>query len=289
MAAYNCSSCEDLRETDPNLFVNGIGESECASLANDTGLVPSDDHNDCTDLNNINDCLIGNMERAVDAESSCDWKPFAKGVIHNTWTTFKALICAVCGIWEHIHEIIIHLNAVSYIQILTLYRTSTVTSGSTATKQILAFNAHSETGNLPGVLYADSDGKGITIQNTTDVPLLVETLFNCSIRTKQRLASCYIVICRDGYAVGQTPFITPTTYDQQVQAEPFILPAGSSAHMTYYFGVGNANDASWFENLFYDSDGRDARMCLEARDTSDPENQRSYFTVRVTSIVNQYI
>lgn len=106
MANISCSSCEDIRQTDPNLIVNGFTDTECASLKNDTGLVPSSGHNDCTDLNNLNDCLVGNMETEVDAYDVCDWKTFMKKFIPNVWTTIKAVICAICGLWTNIHNIL---------------------------------------------------------------------------------------------------------------------------------------------------------------------------------------
>ena len=112
MANISCSSCEDLRQTDPNLLVNGIGDTECASLQNDTGLVASSGHNDCTDLNNLNDCLIGNQEAEVDLYEVCDWKAFMKQFIPNLWTTIKAVICAICGIWTNIHNLWNKINEI---------------------------------------------------------------------------------------------------------------------------------------------------------------------------------
>lgn len=103
MANYDCSACETLRTTDPNLVVNGFSDSECNYLKNDTGLVGNSD--DCTDLNLLNDCLIGNMEDEVDAYDVCDWKTFMKKFIPNVWTTIKGIICAICGIWTNIHNL----------------------------------------------------------------------------------------------------------------------------------------------------------------------------------------
>lgn len=103
MADYNCSACEELREESTNFVVNGITDTECTSLKNDTGINPSAGHDDCTDLNNINDCLVGNMDDEVEAYDVCDWKTFMHKFIPNVWTTFKAIICAICGIWEYIH------------------------------------------------------------------------------------------------------------------------------------------------------------------------------------------
>lgn len=105
MANTNCEACEELRQTDPSLIVNGLGDEECASLQNDTGLVASSGNNDCEDLNNLNDCLVNNMATEVDAYDVCDWKTFMKKFTPNLWTTLKAIICAICGIWTNIHSI----------------------------------------------------------------------------------------------------------------------------------------------------------------------------------------
>ena len=50
MANVNCEACEEIRQVDPNLIVNGFGDTECASLKNNTGLSPSSGNDDCTDL-----------------------------------------------------------------------------------------------------------------------------------------------------------------------------------------------------------------------------------------------
>lgn len=100
MANYSCNSCEDLRSTSPNFVVNGITDTECTSLKNDTGLNPSSGHDDCTDLNNINDCLVGNMAEEVEAYDVCDWKTYMKKFVPNVWTTIKSIICAICGLWK---------------------------------------------------------------------------------------------------------------------------------------------------------------------------------------------
>lgn len=281
MANINCSSCEDIRTTAPNVIVNGIGDEECASLQNNTGLNPSADHDDFTDLNNMNDCFVGNMATEVDAYEVCDWKEFMKAFIPNLWNTLKAIICAISGLW-------VKIGALSYLGILTLYVNSQkVNSSGTQRKQILAFDRGVHQGNLPdGILQATSDLKGITINNTTSVPLLIEATVNVSVRTDQHMVSSYLCVARDGTTIGQTPFITPTTYDQQCEAEAFILNPGESATLTYYFGIGNANSGNWFKNLFYPNGSEDVHLCLERNHDSNPENQRSYFTVRASSIVS---
>ena len=101
----NCSACEDLRQTSADFTVNGLSEEMCASLGNNTGLSTRDDHDTCEDLNNLNDCLVGNMTKEVAAYPICDWKKFMKNFIPNLWTTLKAIICAFCGIWAAIKRL----------------------------------------------------------------------------------------------------------------------------------------------------------------------------------------
>lgn len=105
MANYNCDSCESIRQTDPNLIVNGLGDTECASLSNNTGLNPSSGNNDFTDLSNLNDCLVGNQATEVEAYDVCDWKTFMKQFIPNVWTTLKGIICAIGGLWTNVTKL----------------------------------------------------------------------------------------------------------------------------------------------------------------------------------------
>lgn len=115
MANVNCQACEELRQEVPSLICDGFNNNMCTSLKNDTGLSASSGHNDCTDLNNLNDCLVGNMGAEVDTYEVCDWKTFMKKFIPNLWTTLKAIICAVCGIWTNIHSLWTKINSIDDI------------------------------------------------------------------------------------------------------------------------------------------------------------------------------
>lgn len=110
MANINCKACDELRQVSPELIVNGFSDDMCASLKNDTGLSPSSGNNDCADLDNLNDCLVGNMETEIEAYDICDWKTFMKRFIPNVWTTIKAVICAICGMWTNIHNLWTEVN-----------------------------------------------------------------------------------------------------------------------------------------------------------------------------------
>ena len=289
MANKSCQACQDLQNDAPGLIVNGMTETECTSLMNDTGLNPSSGNNDCTDLNNMNDCLIGNLEPELESYDVCDWKEFTGHFVDNTWTVFKGVICAICGLWTKLHALCSSLNKTAYVGVMTIY-TNSGSNESTGTGDgvktvVLPFEQNHIDGNLPSGLFTAS-GTSIVVSNITDVPLLIESTYNCSLRTSQRIASCYLTITRDGLAVGQTPFITPTTYDQQVAAEPFILQPGQSATMAYYFGVGAAN--AWYHDTFGLRGGESSAYVHakhEPRNTADPENQRSYFNVKATSMM----
>lgn len=105
MANTNCESCNNLKTYSPNVVVNGMGNTECASLKNDTGLNPSSGHNDCTDLDHMNNCFIGTLEDEIENYEVCDWRDFAKMLVSNLWNVLKAIICAICGIWTNIHSL----------------------------------------------------------------------------------------------------------------------------------------------------------------------------------------
>lgn len=111
MANVNCQACEDLREVAPSLACGGFTDDMCTSLQNDTGLTASSGNNDCTDLDNMNDCLIGNEDANVELFEVCDWKKFMHEFIPNLWTMLKAIICAICGIWTNIHNLWTKVNA----------------------------------------------------------------------------------------------------------------------------------------------------------------------------------
>lgn len=113
MANTNCESCNNLKTYSPNVVVNGIGNTECASLKNDTGLRPASGHNDCTDLDHMNNCFIGNLEEEIENYDVCDWREFMKMFTANAWTVFKGIICAICGIWTNIHSLWSKTNELS--------------------------------------------------------------------------------------------------------------------------------------------------------------------------------
>lgn len=276
MATYDCSACSELAETSPEFMENGVTDSICASLHDNTGFNPNLSvlHEDEEDLHDANDCLVGRMADEVASYDVCDWKTFMKKFIPNLYNVLKAIICSIGGLWDK-------LAAVSYIGILTLYASDTV-SGDGSALQRPAFDTNVRQGNMPSsVLQVKSGYDGIVVKNTLSVPILVESTFNSSIRTDQPFCCCYLVVTRNGQRIGQTPFIVPSTYDQQVMSQPFILQPGESATMSYYFHIGVSN--AWFIESF---GGTGECICTLDKNESTEDNQRSYFSVRATSIVS---
>ena len=105
MADINyCEACETLKEVDANLVVNGFTDENCANLQENTGL--AGDSDDCTDLNTMNDCLIGAEVDEAEITEVCNWREYMGGLVQNIWTMNKALICTICGLWDKVVELI---------------------------------------------------------------------------------------------------------------------------------------------------------------------------------------
>ena len=107
MSNIDCGACNDLREYAPHFVQNGITDTECNSLKNDTGLNPSlaTLQTDCEDLNDVNDCLVGRMDGELEAYEVCDWKKFMHKFIPNLYETIKGIICSICGLWTKSHDL----------------------------------------------------------------------------------------------------------------------------------------------------------------------------------------
>lgn len=82
---------------------NGLTDTECTSLKNDTGFTPSVGHTDCEDLGNANDCLIGNMQEEIKDKEVCDWKDFTSALVGNVHAVLSGIVCAICGLWTKVH------------------------------------------------------------------------------------------------------------------------------------------------------------------------------------------
>ncbi len=105
-----CEACETLKTQDPNLVVNGITDTECNYLQNDDGITGEND--DCTDLNTMNDCLIGSMGDEAEISPMCNWREYMEKLATNMWTMNKAFICTICGLWTNVHHLWINVHKI---------------------------------------------------------------------------------------------------------------------------------------------------------------------------------
>ena len=53
----------------------------------------------------MNDCLVESFSEEIETYDDCDWKEYAEDLNGNLHTVFKAIICAICGIWKNIHDL----------------------------------------------------------------------------------------------------------------------------------------------------------------------------------------
>lgn len=204
MANIDCNACEELRQTDPSLLVNGFTDNNCASLKNDTGLVAGSGHDDCNDLDNMNDCLVGNMAAEVETYDVCDWKTFMKRFIPNVWTVIKAIICAICGTWTNIHNLWKKINELCEMMD---YQTAppVYLYGS------LVNNTSSP--NYGGTI-ATKDGKAIFIKIAEPVPEAYENNVGVGLHYGKRQSSR----CSDGACV-LLEWLSPHFYGMRVNPD----------------------------------------------------------------------
>lgn len=100
-----CKACEDLKALSNNFVLNGVTETECASLNKNFGLndqIPVL-HDNCEDLRTTLDCLIGQLIEELPKYDNCDWKAYASSYMRNLYTVLRAMMCGDCGQWNEIN------------------------------------------------------------------------------------------------------------------------------------------------------------------------------------------
>lgn len=101
--AIDCGSCDDLRANAPEYSTQGVTNKVCNYLKNNTGLGGKSDN--CTDLDDANDCTIGLMDGEIEAYDPCEWKEFMHKFIPNLHAMIKAMVCDACGQWNKIERL----------------------------------------------------------------------------------------------------------------------------------------------------------------------------------------
>lgn len=108
--ASNCKACSDLREYAPEFVTNGVTDNVFLNLENDNGLGNNEDHTDCDDLVDAVDCLVGNMDDEIEAYEICSWKDYMHKLVPNLHQTIKAVIGAICGLWNNVCRLWCYVN-----------------------------------------------------------------------------------------------------------------------------------------------------------------------------------
>ena len=96
MSRPSCDACTELRERAPEFVMNGVTDNVANSLINNRGV--SWNSNNCDDLQDVNDCLIGRKVQEIESFDVCDWKEFMSGLGGNLYETLKAMIMNECGL-----------------------------------------------------------------------------------------------------------------------------------------------------------------------------------------------
>lgn len=115
----SCEACERLKELNPDFYINGMSDAICNSLMANKGLTAALGHDNCEDLHDMVECLIGSMVVKVDMQDFCSWEEFAKELAERLMNMLEALVCSDCGqwiniddLWEEIRNIWININAI---------------------------------------------------------------------------------------------------------------------------------------------------------------------------------
>lgn len=99
-----CSACDSLKATSSNFIQKGVTDAICANLKANQGF-ENKGHNNCTDMHDMNDCLLGGLLEKIDTYDVCDVKEAIKDLEKNLISIMDVMICSDCGQWEEIEKL----------------------------------------------------------------------------------------------------------------------------------------------------------------------------------------
>ena len=91
-----CSACDSLKATSSNFIQKGVTDTICANLKANQGF-ENKGHNNCTDMHDMNDCLLGGLLEKIDTIDVCDAKEAIKDLEKNLISIIDVMICSDCG------------------------------------------------------------------------------------------------------------------------------------------------------------------------------------------------
>lgn len=99
-----CSACYSLKATSSNFIQKGVTDTICANLKANQGF-ENKGHNNCTDMHDMNDCLLGGLLEKIDTYDVCEIKEAIKDLEKNLISIMDVMICSDCGQWEEIEKL----------------------------------------------------------------------------------------------------------------------------------------------------------------------------------------
>lgn len=100
-----CLACQNLEDYAYDFVTKGLDDAMKDSLKHDTGLVKKNNHNDCQDLNDMNDCLVKGMIEKIPSYNDCDLDKALQEMMENMYNLLGAIIAGDCGQWNNIHDL----------------------------------------------------------------------------------------------------------------------------------------------------------------------------------------
>ncbi|MCI3860057.1 hypothetical protein V6B05_01265 [Lactococcus garvieae] len=96
---------EQIQNGDKNFCFTEITDEICENLHANEGIHPSvtNSNTDCDDLSALNDLGIGDLNNHLIPLDMCDveaWKCWLFSLLSWMWNINKAIICAICGLWD---------------------------------------------------------------------------------------------------------------------------------------------------------------------------------------------
>ncbi len=105
MSNSSCTACNQLNDTATDFIENGVTETICTSLANDTGFNSSSGRDSCDDMKDANECLTKTLHDLLPAFDTCDWKDYMEKYTTNDFNMKQAMICWMCGLQEQLYNL----------------------------------------------------------------------------------------------------------------------------------------------------------------------------------------
>lgn len=105
MSNSSCTACNQLNDTATDFIENGVTETICSSLADDTGFNSSSGRDSCDDMKDANECLTKTLHDLLPAFDTCDWKDYMEKYTSNDYNMKQAMICWMCGLQEQIYNL----------------------------------------------------------------------------------------------------------------------------------------------------------------------------------------